>query len=119
MTTAVLRKAQLALADGARLDSVVTGTQGYSAAEIEAVMLAAANFAAMEDREVLTEADLGRAVTDLIPSRDLRMLEYMELLAVFESSSRRMLPERYQGMSTQEVQARLDLVRAQLGARVA
>ena len=43
----------------------------------------------------------------------------MELLAVFESSSRRMLPERYQGMSTEEVQARLDVVRAQLGQRVA
>jgi SpoVK/Ycf46/Vps4 family AAA+-type ATPase len=119
VTAAVLRKAQVSLAPGATLDTVVDGTKGYSAAEIEAVVLAAANFAAWEGREALSEGDLGRAVIDLIPSRDLRMLEYMELLAVFESSSRRMLPERYQGMSTQEVQARLDVVRAQLGQRVA
>jgi ATP-dependent 26S proteasome regulatory subunit len=119
VTAAVLRKAQVTLEPGGTLDTVVDGTKGYSAAEIEAVVLAAANFAAWEGREALSERDLGRAVIDLIPSRDLRMLEYMELLAVFESSSRRMLPERYQGMSTQEVQARLDVVRAQLGQRVA
>ncbi len=118
VTSAVLRKAQLVLDEGATLDAVVAGTAGYSAAEIEAVVLAAANFAAWEGREALTEADLVRAVNDLIPSRDLRMLEYMELLAVFESSARRMLPDRYQGMTTQDVQARLDVVRAQLGARV-
>lgn len=119
VTAAVLRKAQLALEPGVTLDAVVSGTAGYSAAEIEAVVLAAANFAAWDGREALGAADLERAVADLIPSRDLRMLEYMELLAVFESSARRMLPERYQGMSTQDVQERLDLVRAQLGARIA
>lgn len=118
VTAAVIRKAQLALEPEATLDEVVSGTAGYSAAEIEAVVLAAANFAAWDGREALSEADLSRAVADLIPSRDIRMLEYMELLAVFESSARRMLPERYQGMNTQEVQERLDVVRAQLGARV-
>jgi hypothetical protein len=46
------------------------------------------------------------------------MLAYMELLAVFESSSRRMLPERYQDMSTEDVQARLDALKAQLGHRI-
>jgi ATP-dependent 26S proteasome regulatory subunit len=119
VTSAVVRKAQLALEADASLDGVVAGTKGYSAAEIEALVLAAANFAAWDGREALSEADLSRAVADLIPSRDQRMLEYMELLAVFESSARRMLPERYQGMNTQEVQARLDVVRGQLGARLA
>jgi hypothetical protein len=47
------------------------------------------------------------------------MLAYMELLAVFEASSRRMLPPRYQTVPTDEVQARLDGLRAHLGARVA
>jgi hypothetical protein len=30
-----------------------------------------------------------------------------------------MLPDRYQGLTTQQVQDRLDLVRAQLGSRIA
>lgn len=115
---AVMRRAGLPLATGAELGAVVAATAGYSAAEIEAVVIAAANFAAWEGREEIRAADLERAAGDVIPSRDTRMLEYMELLAVFEASARRMLPERYQGMSTQEVQARLDVVRAQLGGRV-
>lgn len=114
---AVVRKAGLALATPEDLAVAVDGTAGYSAAEIEAVLLAAANFAAWDGREAVGRADLERAVTDVIPSRDLRMLEYMELLAVFEASSRRMLPERYRGATTQEVQARLDVIRAQLGTR--
>jgi hypothetical protein len=31
------------------------------------------------------------------------MLEYMELLAVFETSRRSMLPKRYQELSTEEL----------------
>jgi hypothetical protein len=42
----------------------------------------------------------------------------MEMLAVFESSSRRMLPERFQSMETEMVQQRLDELRGLLGRRV-
>lgn len=116
---AVMRKANLGLVPGTSLDPVVSATGGYSAAEIEAVVLAAANFAAWDGLEALDAGHLERAARDVIPSRDLRMLEYMELLAVFEASSRRMLPARYQDLGTTEVQARLDTLRLHLGARVA
>ena len=116
---AAARKSGLQLAEGADLDVVAQGTAGRSAAEIEAVVLAAANFAAWDNRNSVTFADLERAVADVVPSRDTRMLAYMELLAVFEASSRRMLPPRYRGVPTDEVQARLDGLRAHLGARVA
>lgn len=116
---AVMRKANLGLVPGTSLDPVVSATGGYSAAEIEAVVLAAANFAAWDGLEALDASHLERAARDVIPSRDLRMLEYMELLAVFEASSRRMLPARYQDLGTTEVQARLDTLRLHLGARVA
>ena len=62
--------------------------------------------------------DLARAVADVIPSRDTRMLEFMEMLAVFESTNRRMLPERFQSLDTDTVHARLDALRLQLGRRV-
>ncbi len=92
-------------------------TEGYSAAEIEAVILAAANGAGVDDREHVNNADLDAALADVVPSRDVRMLEYMEMLGVFESSSRAMLPERYRSLSTEEVLGRLDQLRARLGAR--
>lgn len=114
---ALVRKNGLAVADGLDLGEIASRTEGYSGAELEAVLLAAAGLAAREDRDTLAEEDLAQAVVDVIPSRDVRMLEYMELLAVFECSARRMLPERYRDLDTGEVLSRLDRVRAQLGRR--
>lgn len=99
------------------LDPVVEATNGYSAAELEAVLLAAAGFASHDDREEINQADLERAAADTLPSRDTRMLEFMEMLAVFEASARRMLPERYREMPLDEVHASLDKLRIQLGRR--
>ena len=114
---AVLRKNRLQIDEGADLDGAVTATAGYSAAELEAVMLAAGALASDAEREQITADDLAQAVRDVIPSRDTRMLEFMEMLAVFESTTRRMLPERYRGLGTDEVHARLDALRLQLGRR--
>ncbi|MFT4974910.1 MAG: transitional endoplasmic reticulum ATPase, partial [Myxococcota bacterium] len=69
-------------------------------------------------RGEIEQEDMDAALEDVIPSRDTRMLEFMEMLAVFESSSRLMLPERYKDMPTEEVHQRLDLLRAALGRRV-
>ena len=54
---------------------------------------------------------------DYLPSRDVQMLEYMELLAVFEASNRRMLPKKYADVPVDELQARLQLLKAQVGSR--
>ena len=50
-------------------------------------------------------------------ARDRLMLEYMELLAVFEASNRRMLPKKYADVPVEELQAKLGLLRAQVGSR--
>ncbi|MEZ4240086.1 MAG: ATP-binding protein [Myxococcota bacterium] len=92
-------------------------TEGYSGAELEAVLLAAASLAGDHDTDVIGQAQLDQAARDVIPSRDTRMLEYMELLAVFECSAKRMLPDRFQPFTTDEVQQRLDALRMQLGRR--
>ncbi|RME24637.1 MAG: ATP-binding protein [Deltaproteobacteria bacterium] len=115
---AIVRKNDLELADDADLRPVAAATAGYSAAELEAVLLAATTLASDDDRDVIEQSDLDQAARDVIPSRDTRMLQYMEMLAVFESSSRRMLPERFRDLDTAEVQRRLDQLRVQLGRRV-
>src|SRR5262249_46396684 len=61
---------------------------GYSNADIEAVVLMANDDAARQaggDAPV-TADHLARAAADYFPSRDVELLEYMELLAAFESS---------------------------------
>lgn len=115
---ALVRKNGLCLAGDVDFARVAKSTQGYSGAELESILLAAAARAADEDRDTIEADDLAQAAADVIPSRDTRMLEFMEMLAVFESSSRRMLPDRYRDMDTQEVHARLDALRAALGHRV-
>jgi hypothetical protein len=45
------------------------------------------------------------------------MIEYMELLAVFEASSRRLLPVKYASMTPEGLDARLRLLRATVGSR--
>ncbi len=100
---------------------------GYSNADIEAIVMLAYDYASerglrgkSEDSEedfTVTVADLRGAIGDYLPSRDVLMLEYMELLAVFEASNRRMLPAKYANIPIEELQARLNLLRAQVGSR--
>jgi transitional endoplasmic reticulum ATPase len=115
---ASIKKNGLVLAKGADLGAVAGATGGYSSAELEAVLLAALGLTNDAGREQVTQEDLDQATQDVIPSRDKRMLAYMEMLAVFESSSRRMLPERFQSMETEMVQQRLDELRGLLGRRI-
>jgi len=92
---------------------------GYSNADVEAVLLMANDDAAREaggDAPV-TVAHLTHAAADYFPSRDAEMLEYMELLAVFEASSRRLLPPKYASMTPEELDARLRALRIIVGSR--
>jgi SpoVK/Ycf46/Vps4 family AAA+-type ATPase len=92
---------------------------GYSNADVEAVILLAnddAARAAGADAPVLAGNFLS-AAADYFPSRDVELLEYMELLAVFEASSRRLLPAKYAGMSPEELDQRLRRLRAMVGGR--
>jgi len=93
---------------------------GYSNADLEALVLLAGQYAAEEtggERAPVSPAHLQRAVHDYLPARDLKMLEYMELLAVFEASNRRLLPQKYAALSEDELQARLALLRREVGGR--
>jgi SpoVK/Ycf46/Vps4 family AAA+-type ATPase len=114
---AVARRHQIGLPDELSVEPAAEATAGYSSAELESVMLAAGAAAAEAGRSALLQADLDGAVLDVIPSRDTRMLELMEMLAVFEASARRMLPDRFQALSTEEVHRRIDQLRMILGPR--
>ena len=92
---------------------------GYSNADIEAVLLLANEDAAREsggDAPVLA-SHFERAAIDYFPSRDVELLEYMELLAVFESSSRRLLPPKYASLTPEELDSKLRHLRAIVGTR--
>jgi len=92
---------------------------GYSNADVEAVILMANDDAARAeggDKPVSDEHFLA-AARDYFPSRDVELLEYMELLAVFEASSRRLLPPKYASMTVEELDTRMRQLRALVGGR--
>jgi AAA+ superfamily predicted ATPase len=92
---------------------------GYSNADVEAVLLMAHDDAAREagGEAAMSAAHLARAAADYFPSRDQELLDYMELLAVFEASSRRLLPPKFASMTPDELDVRLRTLRATVGTR--
>lgn len=89
------------------LSKVVEMLKGYSGADIEAIILNAEGFAFDNKHEKVLDEDLLHSAEDFIPNRDSSMIEYMEYLAVFECSSRQMLPQRFKDMSNEEIYERL------------
>lgn len=86
---------------------------GYSNADLEAVCLLANDMAGSEN-SVVTAKIFADAVVDYMPSKDAEMLEYMELLAVFETSRRSMLPQRFRELTNEELNDRLRQQRLKL-----
>ncbi len=103
--------------DRSRLERLV----GYSNADLEAVVMLANDYAADQNTDgtegTVSAAEIDRAVVDYMPAKDSLMLEFMELLAVFEASNRRMLPKKYADIPIAELQARMGTLRAQVGNR--
>lgn len=83
---------------------------GYSNADLEAVVLAAndlAHDASNDTKSKITPELLAQAIRDYLPSRDEAMLRYMELLAVFEASSRKLLPPKYRDLTNEQLDEQL------------
>lgn len=93
---------------------------GYSAADIEAVLLLAGETAARGNSDIqneITAENLESAFSDYFPSRDTTMLKFMEYLAVFECSNRKLLPAQYAQMTADELQDNLESFRLLVGNR--
>lgn len=92
---------------------------GYSNADVEAVLLMANDDAAREagDNATVTKEFFVKAAEDYFPSRDIELLDYMELLAVFESSSRRFLPLKYADLTPELLDQKLRELRLRIGNR--
>ncbi len=86
---------------------------GYSNADLEAVCLLALNLSSDDGGQVALNTFV-QAIDDYVPAQDAGMLEYMEMLAVFEASRRSMLPARYRDMSREDFDARLRQLKLEL-----
>ena len=94
------------VSEGIDFSATLASTEGWTGAELEALLLRAKQFA--EEDEVLVETrHLDEAVRDYIPSRDQQAFDLMAALAIKYTNSRRLLPEAYRSANG-EIQKRID-----------
>jgi len=79
---------------------------GYSNADLEALALLAVE-CARNQSVALDVAALTVAAQDFMPPQERDMIEFMELLAVSETSRRTMLPKRFRDMAIADIQSNL------------
>lgn len=96
--------------DASALAALCETLTGYSNADLEAMTLLSLEFQQREPALTLLEA-LQRARDDFMPPQEGEMIEFMELLAVSETSRRSLLPERFRTLSIPDIQARLQRAR--------
>jgi transitional endoplasmic reticulum ATPase len=85
---------------------------GYSNADLEALVLLAVEYHDREPGLTLIEA-LAKAAEDFMPPQEREMIDFMELLAVSETSRRSLLPDRFKKMPLQDIQKALRTARLQ------
>lgn len=104
IVNAILKRNGAALPDdaGAALTDALSGLDGYSNADLEAVALLALDIA-RNDGAAFGVAHVRQAIEDFIPPQHADTIQMMELLAVQESSRRSLLPERFAKLTPSEV----------------
>ena len=107
VVAAILRRYGVATTiDAAALEQSCAALAGYSNADLEALALLAAEFAERAGAP-LDAAIFAQAAADFMPPQEVHMLRYMEMLAVFETSRRSLLPPRFAALTPVRVQEQL------------
>jgi hypothetical protein len=107
IVAAILRRYDASIAvDKAELVTLCAGLEGYSNADLEAMTLLGLEFLEREPAAGLLCA-LTDAKADFMPPQERDMINFMELLAVSETSRRSLLPAKYRDMPIADIQSRL------------
>ena len=82
-----------------------------SGADIESIIIRARRVARQDGRGEVTAADLKKVAEEFTPARDELAVEYQELVAAREATSRAMLPARFRDLSSAELSRRIEELR--------
>jgi transitional endoplasmic reticulum ATPase len=116
VAAAVLRRYEPGLVcDVTELEALCESLDGYSNADLEALVLLGLDYLGREPTLAIAQA-LHKAKADFMPPQERDMIDFMEMLAVSETSRRSLLPPRYSAMPVEEIQQKLrDARRRALG----
>src|SRR3954466_3526768 len=87
---------------------------GLSGSDLEAVLVRAVLEAEASDSSEVKAEHLQKAFSDFIPPANSREREMQILVAVLESTSRELLPERFRTLDRGEIQARVNEIKRDL-----
>ncbi|MFN0123145.1 MAG: ATP-binding protein [Blastocatellia bacterium] len=79
-----------------------------SGADIESILIRTRRVARMAGHPQVTQEDLAAAAAEFTPARDDLAVEYQELVAAREATSRSMLPERFRQMNSAHITKRIE-----------
>lgn len=90
---------------------VINSQLHLSGADIESILIRARRIARIADHEKVTNEDLAFVASEFTPARDDVAVEYQELVAAREATSRAMIPNRFRSMTSAEIARRLEMLR--------
>jgi SpoVK/Ycf46/Vps4 family AAA+-type ATPase len=93
----------------------VEHSTGLSGADIEAVLTRTRMKGALRKSAVLTAEDIQAVLEDFVPPSYPSEIEWQNLVAVLECTSRSLLPERYRSINRSDLTERLNQLRATSG----
>ncbi len=90
---------------------ITQNQQHLSGADIESILIRARRLARLAGSKAIMQDHLANAAFEFTPARDEQAIEYQELVAAREATSRSMLPERFKQLTPAEMTARIDALR--------
>jgi AAA+ superfamily predicted ATPase len=92
--------------------SPITETKLHlSGADIESILIRARRSARIAGHGQVTNEVLASVASEFTPARDDQAIEYQELVAAREATSRAMIPPRFRHMTSEEIAQRLEILR--------
>jgi SpoVK/Ycf46/Vps4 family AAA+-type ATPase len=82
-----------------------------SGADIESMLIRARRLARNCGRKAICQEDMVNVATEFVPARDEMAVEYQNLVAAREATSREMLPEQYKHLTPKELSQRIEEMR--------
>ena len=82
-----------------------------SGADIESILIRSRRVARIAGHDEVTNDDLAFVASEFTPARDDQAVEYQELVAAREATTRAMVPPRFRLMTSSEIARRLEVLR--------
>jgi ATP-dependent 26S proteasome regulatory subunit len=90
---------------------IINSQLHLSGADIESILIRARRVARIAGHDEVTNDDLAFVASEFTPARDDQAIEYQELVAAREATTRAMVPPRFRLMTSSEIARRLEVLR--------